>query len=167
MKKQDTVKLIVNGAVIAAIYAMLTIFLAPMSFGLIQVRVSEMLCVLSYFTPAAVGGLTVGCFIANILGANGIIDAVLGSLATLIGCFGMYKLRKKPYVAPLINIASNGIIIGLMLYYIYGLKLSFGPKGESIAPVLCILTVAAEEAIPMYVLGLPLANIIKKRGLEL
>jgi len=167
MKNKDTVKLIVNSAVIAALYAMLTLFLAPASFGIIQVRVSEMLCVLSFFTPAAVWGITIGCFIANILGTNGIIDAVLGSLATLIGCFGMYKLRKRPYVAPLINIASNGIIVGLMLYFVYGLKLEIGQINSDLAPIACIILVAFEEAIPLYVLGMPLAGIIKKRGIEI
>lgn len=165
MTDNKLVRTIVNGAVIAALYAVLTLLLAPVSFGIVQVRVSEVLCILSLFTPAAVPGLTVGCFIANFIGGNGIADAVLGSLATLIGCLGMYKLRKKPKLAPLVNVLSNGIIVGLMLYYIYGLKISFA--SGNYGALACILLVSVEELIPLYVLGVPLASVIRKRGIEL
>ena len=167
MTENRTVKFIVNAAVIAALYAVLTLLLAPVSFGIIQVRISEVLCMLSLFTPAAVPGLTIGCFIANMIGGNGIMDAVLGSLATLIGCWGMYKLRKRPRLAPLVNILSNGIIVGLMLCYVYGAEVSFGPANKAFAPLFCVLLVSIEEVIPLYVLGLPLAAVIRKRGIEL
>lgn len=167
MTDNRIVKFIVNGAVIAALYAVLTLLLAPFSFGIVQVRVSEVLCTLALFTPAAVPGLTIGCFIANIIGGNGIADVLLGSLATLIGCFGMYKLRKKPKLAPLVNVLSNGIIVGLMLYYLYGLRLNFGPEGTDTGALLCIALVCVEEVIPLYILGAPLASAIRKRGIEL
>lgn len=167
MTADRTVKFIVNAAVIAALYAVLTLLLAPVSFGIIQVRVSEVLCTLSLFTSAAVPGLTIGCFIANTIGGSGILDAVLGSLATLIGCYGMYKLRNRPRLAPLANILSNGIIVGLMLCYVYGAEVSFGPANKNIMPLFCVLLVCIEEVIPLYVLGLPLAAVIRKRGIEL
>lgn len=151
--ENQAARFIVNAAIIAALYAVLTLLLAPMSFGVIQVRVSEALCTLALFTPAAIPGLTVGCFVANILGTNGIIDAFLGSLATLIGVVGMYKLRKYPYLAPLCNVFSNGIIIGWMLWKFYGAEFS---------PLVCMVIVAAEELIPLYVLGVPLAKVIRK-----
>lgn len=167
MTDNKIVKFIVNGAVIASLYAVLTLLLAPFSFGVVQVRVSEVLCVLSLFTPAAVPGLTIGCLIANIVGGNGLADALLGSLASLIGSFGMYKLRKHPRLAPLANVLSNGIIVGLMLYYIYGLRISFGPEGKELGALFCVLLVSIEEVIPLYVLGAPLASVIRKRGIEL
>lgn len=167
MTENRTVKFIVNAAVIAALYAVLTLLLAPVSFGVVQVRISEVLCTLSLFTPAAVPGLTIGCFIANTIGGNGIIDAVLGSLATLIGSFGMYKLRHRPKLAPLVNVLSNGIIVGLMLCYVYGAELSFGPANKNLVPLFCVLLVSVEEIIPLYVLGVPLAAVIRKRGIEL
>ena len=166
MTENRGVKFTVNAAVIAALYAVLTLLLAPVSFGIVQVRLSEVLCILSLFTPAAVPGLTAGCFIANFIGGSGLADAVLGSLATLAGCFGMYKLRHRPRLAPLVNVLSNGIIVGLMLYYVYGFDISAGAAGKNAAPLLCILIVSAEEIIPLYVLGLPLASVIRKRGIE-
>lgn len=149
-----TVKFIVNTGVIAALYAVLTLLLAPVSFGVVQVRISEALCVLGLFTPSAIPGLTIGCFIANLLGPNGIVDALLGALASLVGALGMYFLRKKMYLAPLVNVVSNGVIIGLMLHYYYG---------EAIAPIVCILLVAFEEAVALYLLGMPLAKVISSR----
>lgn len=166
MMENKGVKFTVNAAVIAALYAVLTLLLAPVSFGIIQVRISEVLCILSLFTPAAVPGLTAGCFIANFIGGNGIVDAVLGSIATLIGSFGMYRFRKHPSLAPLINVFSNGIIIGLMLFYVYGAEINIGAGNTNIAPLLCVLIVSAEELIPLYVLGMPLASVIRKRGIE-
>ncbi len=147
------VRFIVNAAVIGALYAVLTLLLAPISFGVIQVRVSEVLCTLALFTPAAIPGLTAGCFVANMLGTNGIIDALLGSFATMIGTFGMYKMRRYPYLAPLFNVLSNGIIIGWMLWRFYGAEFS---------PFICMAIVAAEEIIPLYILGVPLAKVIRK-----
>ena len=155
MPKDKLTIFIVDAGVIAAAYAALTLLLAPVSFGIVQVRLSEVLCIFSMFTPAAIPGLTIGCLIANLVGGSGVWDVVLGSLATLIGSLGMYFLRKKTYLAPLVNVLSNGIIVGLMLYKIYGFVNAF----------LCILLVCGEEMIPLYVLGLPLASTIRKRGL--
>ena len=80
------------GAAIAAVYTVLTMVFAPISFGPVQFRISEILCVLPFFTPAAVPGLFVGCFLSNLLcGAAG-LDIVFGSLATLIGAVGSFYL---------------------------------------------------------------------------
>ena len=77
-------RFIVEAAILAAIYAVITIILAPISYGQIQVRISEALTILPYFTPAAIPGLFVGCIVSNIFGGGGLIDIVFGSLATLI-----------------------------------------------------------------------------------
>ena len=112
---------IVYGAVIAAIYTILTVAFAPIAFGPIQARISEALCILPFFTPAAVPGLFVGCFLSNMLMGMP-IDAVFGSLATLIGAVGTYALRKskKRWLLSMPPILANMIIIPWVLRYGYG-----------------------------------------------
>ena len=85
---------LVYGAAIAAIYVVLTMVFLPISFGPIQFRISELLCVLPYFTPAAIPGLFIGCLLANFLGGAAALDVIFGSIATLIGAVGSYLLRK-------------------------------------------------------------------------
>ena len=82
--------------IIAALYAALTIALAPISYGPIQLRVSEALTILPYLTPAAIPGLFIGCLVANILGGLGIYDVVGGSLCTLLAAFLTYLVARDP-----------------------------------------------------------------------
>ncbi len=109
---------LVKAGAIGAAYTVLTLLLAPLSYGVMQIRVSEAMVVLALFEPAAVPGLTVGCFLSGMLGPNGIADALLGSLATLLGAWGTYALRRYRYIAPAANVLSNAVIIGLMLRYL-------------------------------------------------
>ena len=157
MQKKPLNKL-VQAAIIAALYAALTLAFAPLSYNVMQVRFSEALTVLSMYTSAAIPGLTVGCLIANLLGPNGIWDVVLGTLATFIGVAGMYFFRKKKYFAPMINVIVNGLIIGLMLRFIYGVPVS--------AP-LCVFWVALGELISCYALGIPLIKLLDKRAKDI
>ena len=86
MKNRDPKVLrITQGAVIAALYVVLTMVFAPISFGPVQVRIAEALCILPMFTPAAIPGLFIGCLIANLIGGGIILDVIFGSIATLIG----------------------------------------------------------------------------------
>ena len=102
MKKSNKVTFLTQAAVIAAIYVVLTIIFAPFSFGEVQVRISEALTVLPFFTPAAIPGLFVGCIIANLFGGAIPADIIFGSIATLLGALGTYALRKKSrFLAPL------------------------------------------------------------------
>lgn len=110
----------VYGAVIAAVYVVLTMIFQPISFGPIQFRISEALCVLPYFTPAAIPGVFIGCLIANVLGGSVIMDVVFGSLATLIGAIGSWAVRKNRYLVSLPPIISNTIIVPWVLKYAYG-----------------------------------------------
>lgn len=73
---------ITQGAAIAALYVALTMIVAPIAFGPVQFRISEALCVLPYFLPSAVPGVTIGCFLANLLCGAAPLDVVFGSLAT-------------------------------------------------------------------------------------
>ncbi len=161
------VMLLVHAAVIAALYVVLTMIAS--SLGLsnypIQLRFSEALTILPFFTPAAVPGLFVGCLLANLLTPNvHILDIVFGSLATLLGAMGTYCLcgRAKPanqispvkkWLAPLPPIISNILIIPWVLAYAY--------KFEGGIPYF-MLTVGIGEILSCGVLGLILLNVLQK-----
>ena len=114
---------ITQAAAVAALYVVLTyiVNLLGLANGVIQVRLSEALCILPLFTPAAVPGLFVGCLIANLINGAIIWDVIFGSLATLMGAVGTYMLRNKGNcLAPLPPIAANTVIIPFLLTYAYG-----------------------------------------------
>jgi uncharacterized membrane protein len=121
-----------QGALIAALYVVLTEIatLANLSSGGIQFRISEALCILPIFIPAAVPGLFVGCFISNLLVPQVVIwDIIFGSMATLIGAIGARMLRNLPeklkWCATLPTVAANMIIVPLVLIFAYGETSSF------------------------------------------
>lgn len=144
--KNKKVLFLVQAAMIAAIYVVLTVIFAPFSFGEIQVRIAEALTILPAFTPAAIPGLFVGCIIGNIFGGSILPDIVFGSLATLIGAFFTYLLRKQSkYLAPLPPILSNTVIVPLVLRHAYGINLPI--------PFL-MMTVGIGEVISCGVLGM-------------
>lgn len=153
---------LVQAAMIAAIYVVLT-FIAN-AFGLanhvIQVRFSEALTILPFFTPAAVPGLFIGCLLSNILTGCALPDIIFGSLATLIGAVGTYALRKWKWCAPVCPIIANTVIVPLILMYGYGLLL------EGISPLQCYgyycLTVGIGEVISCGILGMILLTALQK-----
>lgn len=153
MKNKSTLFL-VQAAMIGAIYVVLTVAFAPISFGEVQIRFAEALTILPFFTPAAVPGLFVGCLIANILGGAILPDIIFGSLATLIGAVGTYLLRKQSkYLAPVPPIVANMLIVPFVLRYGYGVNLPIP---------LMMLTVGAGEVISAGVIGLILLNVLYK-----
>ena len=111
-----------QGALIAALYVTLTYFSAALGIasGVIQVRLSEALTILPALSFAAVPGLFVGCFLANLLTGAALWDILFGSLATLLGALGTYYFGKKCYVAPIFPILSNTVIIPFVLKIVYG-----------------------------------------------
>lgn len=116
-----TVRFITRSALIAALYALLTILTQPISYGPIQFRVSEALCVLPLIIPESVVGLTVGCLIANIFG-NGIFDIVLGTAATLLAAITTFIVGKninnnilKLVLGELSPCVFNGLLIPVVL----------------------------------------------------
>ena len=136
----------VQAAMIAAIYVVLIVLFAPFSFGEIQVRIAEALTILPVFTPAAIPGLFMGCIIGNIFGGSILPDIIFGSLATLIGAYFTYLLRKQvKYLAPLPPILSNTLIVPLVLRYAYGINLPI--------PFL-MMTIGVGEVISCGVLGM-------------
>ena len=123
MKSKKQVLWLTQAAVIAALYAALTVLqgvIAPGTASMaVQFRVSEAMTLLCCITPAAIPGLTLGCFLANFLFMDALpVDMILGSLATLLAGLAMYALRKVqwkklPLLAALMPAVFNGIIIGL------------------------------------------------------
>ena len=121
--RNKNVTMITQAAIIAALYVVLTLFANALGLAkfAVQVRFSEALCVLPFFTPAAVPGLYVGCLIANIITGAGIWDILFGSLATLIGAVGTYLLRKRRVLMTLPPVVANMLIIPFILRYGYGI----------------------------------------------
>lgn len=114
-----------TAALIAALYLALMVPFQPIAFGPIQFRVSEMLCVLPFFTAAAVPGVTIGCLLGNFLLGAPLPDVVFGTLATLIGAAGTYLIGKSGLprarmLSLLPPILSNALIIPFVLKYAYG-----------------------------------------------
>ena len=149
MKKEKLIYLAQSG-IIAAAYAALTLLFYPLSYGLSQLRVSEGLCILPYFTPAAVPGLFLGCIVANIFGGFGLLDIVCGSLATLIAAYATYKIKNK-WLAPLTAVLANGGIVGAELAYLM-----------NVACWQAALGVGAGQAVSCYVIGMPLLFALEK-----
>lgn len=153
---------LVQAAMIAAIYVVLT-FIAN-AFGLanhvIQVRFSEALTILPFFTPAAIPGLSIGCLLSNILTGCALPDIIFGSLATLIGALGTYALRRWKWCAPVCPIIANTIIVPLVLIYGYGLLIE-GMNALQCYGYYC-LTVGAGEVISCGILGMILLTALQK-----
>lgn len=150
------VKFIAQASIIAALYIAFTIIAnaAGLASGVIQVRISEALTVLPFFTPAAIPGLFLGCLLSNIIGGCVIWDIIFGSLATLLGALGTYAIRKKlpDWCAAIPPILANTLIVPFVLSYAYEVP-------DSI-PFL-MLTVGAGEVISCGILGILLLKLLK------
>ena len=108
---------IVHAAIIAALYVVLTALAAgfDLASGAIQVRFSECLTIVPYFTPAAVPGVAIGCLISNIFFGGALPDIIFGTLATLIGAVGTYMVRKNRFLCSVPPVVSNAVIIPFVL----------------------------------------------------
>ena len=148
-----TTRKLAAAAVTGAAYAALTMLLAPISYGAIQCRVSEVLCILPFFIPCTAWGLFVGCAIANLLSAAGIFDVVFGSLATLLAAICTYKLRNKFWLSALMPVLFNGVIVGAVVHFCYA---------PAIALPLCMLSVAAGEAVACLIVGPILISVLRR-----
>ena len=145
-----------KSAMIAALYVLLTEIsaLLGISSGVIQFRLSEMFAVLPIFTPAAIPGVFIGCMISNIITGGVFWDVIFGSLASLLGAWGAWALRKKSvYLVPVPTIFANMIIVPFVLRYAYG--------AEGSIPFF-MLTVGLGEFVCAGILGVFLAKTLKK-----
>ncbi len=153
--KNTHVLFTVQAALIAALYVVLT--LIANSLGLanypVQIRFSEALTVLPFFTPAAIPGLFAGCLLSNLLTGCMLWDVVFGSIATLLGALGTYLMRKNKWLAPLPPIAANTLIVPFVLTYVY--------RFEGSVPYF-MLTVGAGEVISCGILGMLLLLVLQK-----
>lgn len=159
-KNKGTIYL-VQGALIAAVYAALTYFIQPLSFGANQFRVSEALTILPVLTPAAIPGLTIGCLLANLSSPYGIVDIICGTAATLLAaiCTRLTRnimIKRIPVLSPLFPVIFNALIVGAEISY-------FLPEGFTWAGYAAsALSVGFGEIVVCYVLGLPLYAALNK-----
>lgn len=163
MKQKNKTNFLVLGGLIAAIYAVATYFAAAMglAYGGIQFRLSEALTILPVFTPAAIPGLIIGCFIGNIGSPFGMIDVLLGTFATAFAALCTYLTRKItfkkiPLLAFVFPVIFNAIIVGTEVAW-------FLPKGFSLLGFLVsAIQVAAGEFVVCFGLGIPFYLLTKK-----
>lgn len=155
---------ITHAAIIATLYVVLTLLANALGLAsyAIQVRFSEALTILPFFTPAAIPGLFIGCLISNILCGSIFWDVLFGSLATLLGAAGTYLICRKPHIkmpaltallSPLPPIVSNTVIVPLVLTYAYHLEGGI---------LYFMLTVGIGEVISCGILGLALLKVLEK-----
>jgi uncharacterized membrane protein len=170
-----------QAGMIAAAYATFTIicilFLGSLAWGLIQFRISEALTILAVFTSAAVPGLSIGCFFANLIaipltgsGLTGLFDVFFGSLATLLGALWCRKFRDHTGIALLGPVIANALIVpaylpiilqGLGLYTIPFTTIDLEAFGYLFVYLFGVLCTGIGEAVVVYALGLPLLKLLR------
>lgn len=146
---------ICQAAMIAALYIVLT-FLANtfgLANGVIQIRLSEALTILPAFTPAAIPGLAIGCFLSNAMTGCVIWDILFGTFATLTGAIGSYAIRKCKWLVPFPPLLANTIIVPFVLRYAYGAEDAF--------PFI-MGTVGIGEFLSCFILGMILFHSLQK-----
>ena len=160
--KQSKVLFLTQAAMIAALYVVLTLLANALGLAnhAIQIRFSEALTILPFFTPAAIPGLFIGCILSNYLTGCMPLDILFGSLATLLGALGTYylgksslKALKSKWMAPLSPILANTLIVPFILAYVY--------QFEGSIPYF-MLTVGIGEIISCGVLGMPFLFALRK-----
>jgi len=138
---------VAQAAIIAALYVTLTYFVNAFNLanGAIQIRLSEAMCVLPIFTPAAIPGLFIGCLISNTITGCIIWDILFGSLATLLGALGTYALRHTRFAFTFPPVLANMLVVPLVLKYAYHLSDGY---------LFLVVTIGIGEAISVMVLGM-------------
>ena len=152
---------ICQAGMIAALYTVLTCLVGAfdLASSAIQFRVSEALCVLPVFMPAAIPGLTIGCLLSNLILGSVWSDIVFGTLATLIGALGSWLLRKaSPWLVPLPTVVANTLVVPWIL--------KFGYRLEGGIPFF-MLTVGIGEFLSAYVVGMILLLTLRRYGKRL
>ncbi|MBX7382561.1 QueT transporter family protein [Clostridium chauvoei] len=152
-------KRLVKTAVVAALYTVLTVALAPISYEPIQFRLSELMVLLAFFDPFYIGGLTLGCLLSNIFGGYGPMDMIFGTIATFLSVSSIALTAKlfngkklSLIIASIWPTLFNGLIIGWMLNFVAGAPL-----------VLTMSQVALGEFVVVTIIGVPIATIIKRK----
>ena len=157
MNTKISVRKLALCAVIAALYAAITIATAPFSYGLIQFRLSEALVVLCWFEPILAVGITLGCFLSNVFSTVTALDMVVGTLATGLACLWTIRCKRNWFI-PLPNVLVNAVLVGGMLAFV------LFPDQLLLGFAIAFLQVGFGELVVMYALGLPLFLYAKKTG---
>lgn len=154
-KTRNTLVYISEASAIAALYVAVTVAIGPLGSSAIQCRISEAMCILPIFTPAAIPGLAIGCLLSNL--ATGCLwqDVLFGTLATLIGAVGAHLLRRIWWLTPLPTVVANTLIVPFVLAWAYHV-----PEGIGFL----MLTVGIGEIISAYVLGILLYFALRKNA---
>ena len=159
--KTVTTRRLAMMAMLAAVYAALTMALGSLAYGPVQFRIAEALCVLPFFLPWTTWGLVAGCLIANLISAYGPVDIVFGTLATLLSCLAVAALGRGDrrnwancILACLMPVLFNAVIVGAIIAYATASELYSAPFW--LIFLSNALSVGFGEAVVMYVLGLPL-----------
>ena len=163
MNRKDRIKYIVTGAIIAATYAGLTYLsnFFGLAYGPIQLRISEVLTILPLFTPAAIPGLTIGCFIANI-GSFNVADLLFGTSATLCAAWLTYILRDKTVKGlPIFSFLPPVIINALVIGFEIAIFLPSN-KGFLYGFLLSGIEVGIGQLIVCFCFGIPFYYLVKK-----
>lgn len=151
-----------RGAMVAALYAALTLGLAPVSYGAVQVRVSEFMTLLAFYDkgliPGLIPGLTLGCLISNVGSPFGITDMLIGTSATFLGLYFM-RFCRSAFLASLMPVFSNGLLIGFELNYMADLPLlptmGYVALGEIIS-----VTILGNLLLPLFLKNETVRNIL-------
>lgn len=154
---RESTKKIVVTALVAAVYATLTLSLGFISYGPIQFRIAEVMILLAFIRKEYIIGLTLGCFLANVIGPYGVPDIVFGTTATLMSAILVYltsKLQKKwsLLIASLWPTIINAIIIGAMLNIFFGVPLILG-----------MLQVGFGQFVVITIIGIPFFKMVNKK----
>ena len=145
------VKKLVKIAITAAVYTVATLAIAPLSYGTIQLRLSEVMTLLAFIDPVYIIGLVLGCAISNLYSPLGIVDVIVGTSATLISVY-MISKTKNLLISTLWPTVMNGLIVGAELFFV--LNQPFW---------LSTLYVALGEFIVVTCIGYPLFKLLLKR----
>jgi uncharacterized membrane protein len=151
MQRKLLAQQIAFGAIITAVYVVLTV-INPLSFPAIQFRVSEILVLICFYNPKFCIPMILGCLVANLFSPYGMIDVALGTFATALAVIPMFKM-KNIWLASLLPVFTNAIIIGLMLHFLYELPLFFN-----------VAMVGLGQFVVVTVIGAPLFKFVLEKN---
>lgn len=162
--KNLSVRRLVRCAVIAAVYVVVCLVLAPFSYGAVQVRVAEALCMLPVFGAEYIVGVTLGCFLANLLGST-VVDVVFGTLATLLACLVTYKLRDIRVKGLAIPASLPPVVFNMIIVGAFEITFFFSDGAPTaMLAVFNAVTVGIGELISCTILGVALVKLIESNA---
>lgn len=162
--KNLSVRRLVRCAVIAAVYVVVCLVLAPFSYGAVQVRVAEALCLLPVFGAEYIVGVTLGCFLANLLGST-VVDVLFGTLATLLACLVTYKLRDIRVKGLAIPASLPPVVFNMIIVGAFEITFFFSDGAPTaMLAVFNAVTVGIGELISCTILGVALVKLIESNA---